>query len=85
VLLWLRAGDVSDGDDDMMNDMNPIIPYKIRVVASDKKIVGLAVAGFVAAIWCILMHFSWPFSVLHAMHIHAVSQKASIFNGFINL
>ena len=45
----------------------------MRVVASDKKIVGLAVAGFVAAIWCILMHFLRPLSVLYTVHIHAVS------------
>ena len=51
----------------------PIVPYKMRVVAADKKIVGLSVAGFVAAIWCILMQFSQPFSVLYAVHIHAVS------------
>lgn len=29
-----------------------------------------------AVIWCILMHFSQPFPALHAVHIHAVSQKA---------
>lgn len=57
----------------------------MRVVASGKKIAGLVVAGFVAVIWCILMHFSLPFSVLYTVHIHAVSQKASVFNGFINL
>ena len=33
-------------------------PYKIRVVAASKKIVGLVSAGFVAVIWCILMQFS---------------------------
>jgi hypothetical protein len=60
------------------------ISYKIRVVAADKKIVGLVVAGFVAVIWCILMHFSRLFSMLYTVHIHAVSQKASVFNGFIN-
>ena len=52
------------------------------VVASDKKIVGLVVAGFVAAVWCILMQFSQPFSMLYTVHIHSVSQKASIFNGY---
>ena len=57
------------------------IPYKIRVVAAGKKIAGLVVAGFVAAIWCILMQFSQPFSALYTVHIHAVSQKASVFNG----
>lgn len=54
----------------------------MRVVASGKKIVGLVVAGFVAAVWCILMHFSRPFLVLYAMHIHSVSQKACVFNGY---
>ena len=54
----------------------------MRVVASDKKIVGLAVAGFVAAVRCILMQFSRPFSVLYAVHIHAFSQKSRVFNGF---
>jgi hypothetical protein len=53
-------------------------------VASDKKIVGLVVAGFAAAIWCILMHFPRLFLALYTVHIHAVSQKASIFNGFSN-
>lgn len=37
------------------------IPYKIRVVASDKKIAGLVAAGFVVVIWCILMHFRGRF------------------------
>jgi hypothetical protein len=45
----------------------------IRVVASDKKIVGLVPAGFAAAIWCILMQFSRLFSALYTVHIHAVS------------
>ena len=58
------------------------IPYKIRVVAADKKIVWLVPAGFVAVIWCILMQFSRLFSVLYTVYIHAVSQKASVFNGF---
>lgn len=43
----------------------------MRVVAADKKIVGLVVAGFVAVTWCILIHFSRPFSVLYTVHIHA--------------
>ena len=42
-------------------------------MAADKKIAGLVVAGFVAAVWCILMHFSQLFSVLYTVHIHAVS------------
>ena len=45
----------------------------MRVVAANKKIVGLVVAGFVAVIWCILMHFSRLFSMLYTVHIHAVS------------
>lgn len=45
---------------------------KMRVVASDKKIVGLVAAGFALLSWCILMHFSQPFSVLYTVHIHAV-------------
>jgi hypothetical protein len=57
----------------------------MRVVASDKKIVGFVVAVPAAAIWCILMHFSQPFPALHTVHIHAVSQKGSVFNGFSNL
>lgn len=44
-------------------------------MASDKKIVWLVAAGFVAAIWCILMRFSRPFSVLYTVHIHAVRKK----------
>ena len=63
----------------------PIVPYKIRVVAPDKKIAGLLAAGFVAAIWCILMQFPGVFSTLYAVHIHSVSQKASVFNGFVDL
>ena len=59
--------------------------HKFRVVAAIKKNWGLVPAGFVAAIWCILMQFTRPFSALYAVHIHAVSQKASVFNGFINL
>ena len=54
-------------------------------MAADKKIAGLVVAGFLDAIWCILMHFSQPFPALYTVHIHAVSQKRSVFNGFINL
>jgi hypothetical protein len=57
----------------------------IRVVAADKKIAGLVAAGFMAVIWCILMHFSQPFPALHAVHIHAVSQKACVFNGLCDL
>jgi hypothetical protein len=57
----------------------------MRVVAASKKIAGLAVAGFAAVIWCILMHFSRLFLVLYTVHIHSVSRKASVFNGFINL
>ena len=57
----------------------------MRVVASDKKIAGLVVAGFAAVIWCILMQFSQSFSVLYTVHIHTVSQKASVFNNLINL
>ena len=63
----------------------PIVPYKMRVVAPDKKIVWLAVPGFALLFWCILMQFSRPFSVLYTVHIHAVYQKASVFNGLINL
>ena len=62
-----------------------IVPYKMRVVAPDKKIAGLVVPGFALLLWCILMHFSRLFSALYTVHIHAVSQKASVFNGFINL
>ena len=58
---------------------------KMRIVAAIKKNLGLVPAGFPAAIRCILMQFSRLFSVLYAVHIHAVSQKASVFNGFINL
>ena len=58
------------------------LSYTFRVVAASKKIVWLAVACFVAAIWCILMQFSRPFSALYTVHIHAVPQKASVFNGF---
>ena len=54
----------------------------MRVVAAIKKNCGLVPAGFVAVGWCILMHFSRTFSVLYTVHIHAVSQKASVFNGF---
>lgn len=50
-----------------------LYPYKMRIVAAGKKIAGLVVAGFVAAVWCILMHFSQLFSVLYTVHIHAVS------------
>lgn len=53
----------------------------MRVVASGKKIAGLVVAGFVAAVWRIPMQFSQPFSALYVVHIHSVSQKASVFNG----
>jgi hypothetical protein len=60
-------------------------PYTMRVVAPDKKIAGLVAAGFVAAVWCILMHFSRLFSALYTVHIHAVSQKASVFNDFADL
>ena len=49
------------------------LSHKMRVVAASKKIAGLAVAGFAAAVWCILMQFSQPFSVLYVVHIHAVS------------
>lgn len=63
----------------------PIVPYKMRVVATDKKIVGLVVAGFVAVIWCILMQLSQPFLALYTVHIHAVSQKDSVFNAFSGL
>jgi hypothetical protein len=42
-------------------------------------------AGFAVVIWCILMHFSRLFLALYTVHIHAVSQKASVFNGFIDL
>ena len=42
-------------------------------MAADKKIVGLVPAGFVAAIWCILMHFTRLFLVLYTVHIHTVS------------
>ena len=66
-----------------------MILYKNGVVASGKKIVGLVgglvVAGFVAVIWCILMHFSWPFSALYIVHIHSVLQKCFVFNGFSDL
>lgn len=66
-----------------------MILYKNGVVTSGKKIVGLVgglvVAGFVAVIWCILMHFSWPFSVLYTVHIHSVLQKDSVFSGFSDL
>ena len=51
----------------------PLVTYKMRIVAASKKIAGLSVAGFVAAVWCILMQFSQPFSVLYTVHIHAVS------------
>lgn len=51
----------------------PIVPYKMRVVASDKKIAGLVPAGLVAVIWRILMHFSRLLLVLYIVHIHAVS------------
>ena len=54
-------------------------------MAVDKKIAGLVVAGFVAVIWCILIHFSQPFLALYTVHIHAVSQKAIVFNGFSDL
>ncbi len=57
----------------------------MRVVAADKKIAGLVVAGFLAVIWCILMQFSRPFSVLYTVHIHAVSQKRCVFNGYSDL
>lgn len=50
-----------------------MISYKMRIVAAGKKIVGLVVAGFAVAVWCILMHFSQPFSMLYIVHIHAVS------------
>ena len=50
-----------------------LLSYTIRIAASDKKIAGLAAAGFAAAVWCILMQFSQPFSVLYVVHIHAVS------------
>lgn len=60
----------------------PIVPYKARVVAADKKIAGLLVAGFAAVIWCILMQFSRLFLALYTVHIHAVLQKDSVFNGF---
>lgn len=62
-----------------------MILYKNGVVASGKKIAGLVVAGFVAVIWCILMHFSWAFSVLYIVHIHSVSQKRCVFSGFSDL
>lgn len=62
----------------------PIVPYKIRVVAADKKIAGLVVPGFALLLWCILMQFPRPFLALYTVHIHAVLQKACIFNGFIN-
>ena len=62
-----------------------LYPYKMRIVAAGKKIVGLVVAGFVVVVWRILMHFSQPFPALHTVHIHAVSQKGSVFNGFSNL
>lgn len=51
-----------------------------RVVAADKKIAGLVVVGFVAAIWCILMQFPGLFSMLYTVHIHAVSQKKLVFS-----
>lgn len=54
----------------------------MRVVASGKKIAGPVLAGFVAAIWCILMQFSQPFLALYAVHIHSVSQKRCVFNCF---
>ena len=57
-----------DDDDDMIQ-----LSYTFRIVATDKKIVGLVPAGFVASIWCILMQFSQLFSVLYTVHIHTVS------------
>ena len=54
------------------DDMIPLF-HKKRIVASDKKIVELASAGFVAVIWCILMQFPRLFSALYNVHIHAVS------------
>lgn len=57
----------------------------MRVVAADKKIAGLVVAGFALLFWCILMHFPGLFSALYTVHIHAVSQKASVFNGCSDL
>lgn len=56
----------------------------MRIVAADKKIAGLVVAGFVLLFWCILMQFSQLFSALYTVHIHAVLQKRSVFNGFSN-
>lgn len=57
----------------------------MRVVAADKKIAWLVVAGLALLLWCILMQFSRLFSALYTVHIHAVSQKASVFNGFSDL
>ena len=64
----------------------------MRVVAAIKKMeavscrfCGGGLVQLVAICRCILMHFTRPFSVLYAVHVHSVSQKASVFNGFINL
>ena len=45
----------------------------MRVVAADKKIAWLVVAGLALLLWCILMQFSRLFSALYTVHIHAVS------------
>ena len=62
-------------------------------MAASKKIVGWcrpvlwlgsgAAGGALPALCrCILMQFSRLFSVLYTVHIHTVSYKASVFNGF---
>jgi hypothetical protein len=53
--------------------MIPLSHTKFALWQQVKKIAGLVVAGFVAAIWCILMHFLRLFSALYTVNIHAVS------------
>ena len=67
----------------------PVVTYKMRIVAAIKKIGSCAcrfcggdLVQLVVLCRCILMQFSRLFSVLYAVYIHAVSQKASVFNGF---
>ena len=61
----------------------------MRVVAAIKKIeagscrfYGGDLVQLVVLCRCILMQFSRLFYVLYTVYIHAVSQKASVFNGF---